>query len=132
VCDGENEIYVFKMNLTLQIYQQDRLEVFRKSSSNVYHPGPIRFVQDYCALMRGETSVITQTMAKNYELFKARMKPCPVMGKHMFENVPFDSSLMPQTLLPSGEFRVDLREYNELNETIFAVQYYITVKNPFF
>jgi Protein of unknown function (DUF1091) len=108
------------------------MEVFRKSSSNVYHPGSIRFVQDYCAMMRGESSVITQTFSNSIEIIRKIFKKCPVMGKHMLENLPFDSSMFPPTLLPSGDFRIDVRQYNGLNETIFSLKQYITIKNPFF
>jgi hypothetical protein len=43
-----------------------------------------------------------------------------------------DSTLFPSSLLPSGDFRLDVREFNGKNETIFFVQFYLMVKNPFF
>jgi Protein of unknown function (DUF1091) len=109
-----------------------RIEFFRKSSSNVFHPGSIRFVQDYCAMMRGEDSVITRTFPRVSQMFSDLLKPCPVIGKHMFQNMPFDSALLPSTLLPTGDYRMDCRTYNDLNETISIAKFFVAVKNPFF
>jgi hypothetical protein len=83
-------------------------------------------------MMRGTESVITKTFAKPYEILKKSLKPCPLSGKHLIENAPFDSSNIPSSILATGDYRMDIRQYNERNETIFFVQYFITVKNPFF
>jgi hypothetical protein len=109
-----------------------RIEIFEKSSSNIYYPGSFRFVNDYCAMMRGTDNIVTKTFAKPLEVVKKTLTPCPVSGRHMMENVPFDSSLIPSSLLATGDYRLDIREFNERNETIFHVQYFFTVKNPFF
>jgi hypothetical protein len=98
----------------------------------VFYPGSIRFVQDYCAMMRGKESIISQTFSNSNKILKDILQPCPVRGKHMIENVPFDSSLIPSNLLPTGDYRMDMRQYNGLNQTIFVVQYFMTIKNPFF
>jgi Protein of unknown function (DUF1091) len=98
----------------------------------VFHPGSIRYVQDYCAMMKGEETIITKTFSKSYKILKDILQPCPVRGKHGIENVPFDSSLIPSNLLPTGDYRMDMRQYNGLNQTIFVVQYFMTIKNPFF
>jgi hypothetical protein len=109
-----------------------RVEVFQKSSSNIYYPGSIRYVHDYCAIMRGCDNVITKTFVHGLEILRKSLKPCPLSGKHMIENAPFDSSNIPSSLLATGDYRLDIRQFNERNETIFFVQYFITVKNPFF
>jgi hypothetical protein len=83
-------------------------------------------------MMRNETSIITKTFSKNNDLIKAQFKPCPVVGKHLVDNMPFDSSLLPKSVLPSGDFRLDMRQFNGHNDTIMEVKYFITIKNPFF
>jgi hypothetical protein len=82
--------------------------------------------------MRGGQNILTKTFGNLYGILKKSFKPCPVFGKHMVENIPFDSSVIPSTLLATGDYRWDGRQFNGQNETIFYVQLFITIKNPFF
>jgi hypothetical protein len=75
-------------------------------------------------------------MAKTFPVamasVKKYLKPCPLLGPMMFEDFRFNSSMLPSFLLPSGDFRLDVRMFNGKNETIYSSQYFVTIKNQFF
>jgi hypothetical protein len=127
---------------------------FTKSSSNAYYPGSFRFQDDLCAISSGSgNGIMIKVFSKSLEGAKSMLKPCPIsvwleqlyvfsfknyflhfmiQGKHMVENYLVNSRILPANLLPSGQHRIDSREYNKDNETIMIFKYYFTVNNPFF
>jgi hypothetical protein len=56
-----------------------KIEIFTRASSNIYRPGSIRFLDDYCETMRNNNTLMWRAFPKATATITKNMQRCPIL-----------------------------------------------------